>query len=178
MTLADDRARRFAKAVFELAQERGEVDRWAERLDEVRALLAMPEARAALFNPAIPSVSRVELVGELADRIGTEGANLARMVVATGRPGLMDGIVEEYTRLADAAAGRVRATATTAVELQPGDSERLARELSERLGKEVRLEVKVDPAIIGGMVLQIGDRLVDASVATRLQQLRRRLATA
>ncbi len=176
--MANARARRYAKAVFELAREQGQVEAWAERLGEVRGLLTNPDASGVLFNPAIPSVKRVELVGELAGGFGTEASNLARMVVATGRPELIDGIVEEYGGLADAEAGRVRATATTAVALEPGDSERLARELSERLGKEVRLEVKVDPAIIGGMVLQVGDRLVDASVATRLQQLRRRLATA
>lgn len=176
--MAEARARRYAKAVFELASEKRDLDGWAKRLEAVRALLENAEARRVLFNPAIPSVQRVEIAGDLAQGLGKEAANLARMVVATGRADLIGGIVEAYTELADVAAGRVRATATTAVELEPGDSERLARELSERLGKEVRLEVKVDPAIIGGMVLQIGDRLVDASLATRLQQLRRRLATA
>jgi F-type H+-transporting ATPase subunit delta len=174
----DARARRYAKAVFDLAREKGQVDAWADRLDAVRGVLAEPQARGVLFNPAIPLVKRVEVVGELTDGLGKESANLARMMVATGRPELIDGVVAEYRWLADAEAGRVRATATTAVELEAADYERLAKELSERLGKDVRLEVKVDAAIIGGMVLQIGDRLVDASVATRLQQLRRRLATA
>lgn len=176
--MANARARRYAKAVFEIAEEKGDVEPWLERLARVQALLEDPEARAVLFNPAIPSVKRVEVVGDLAQDLGSEPANLARMIVATGRADLIGGIVEDYQRLADEAAGRVRATATTAVELEPGDLERLTRELSRRLGKEVRLDVRVDPAIIGGMVLQVGDRLVDASVATRLQQLRRRLATA
>ena len=78
--------------------------------------------------------------------------------------------------MADEAAGRVRATVTTAVELDPPDRDRVERELSKRLQKEVRLSVVVDPRILGGMKLQYGDRLVDASVATRLEQLRRRLA--
>ncbi|MEP7105668.1 MAG: F0F1 ATP synthase subunit delta, partial [Chloroflexota bacterium] len=69
-------------------------------------------------------------------------------------------------------------TATTAVALSDADRRRVGRELSERLGKEVRLEVKVDPAILGGLVLQFGDRVIDASVAARLQRLRRRLLTA
>ena len=176
--MASGRARRYAKAVFDLAQEQGQAEEWVSRLDQVRALLTDAGARAVLFNPAIPSVRRVEVVDELAGSFGKEAANLAKMVVATGRPELIDGIVEEYGALADAAAGRVRATATTAVELEAGDYERLSKELSDRLGMDVRLQVRVDPSIIGGMVLQVGDRLVDASVATRLQQLRRRLATA
>jgi F-type H+-transporting ATPase subunit delta len=78
--------------------------------------------------------------------------------------------------MADEAAGRVRATLTTAIELEPRDRERVAQELSKRLDKDVRLQVVVDPRILGGLRLQYGDRIVDASVAARLQQLRRRLA--
>ena len=74
------------------------------------------------------------------------------------------------------AAGRVRATVTTAVELSTRDRDRVENELSKRLGKEIRMHVVVDPRILGGLKLQYGDRLVDASVSTRLQQLRRRLA--
>jgi F-type H+-transporting ATPase subunit delta len=70
----------------------------------------------------------------------------------------------------------VRATVTTAIALDEDDRDRVARELSKRLDKEVRIDVVVDPRILGGMKLQYGDRLVDATVATRLEQLRRRLA--
>jgi F-type H+-transporting ATPase subunit delta len=176
--VASARAKRYAKAVFELAQEEGKVDEWAGRLEGVRTLLTDQEAAAVLFNPVIPSVQRLEVTDDLAAQLGKEAANLAKMMVVAGRPDLIGGIVEEYTALADEAAGRVRATATTAVALEESDQQRLSKELSQRLGKEVRLEVRVDPSIIGGMVLQIGDHLIDASVATRLQQLRRRLATA
>jgi F-type H+-transporting ATPase subunit delta len=70
----------------------------------------------------------------------------------------------------------VRATVTTAIELERDDRDRVEKELSKRLGKEVRLTVVVDPTIIGGLRLQYGDHVADATVATRLQQLRRRLA--
>ncbi len=175
--MARARARRYAKAVFELAQEEGDVAGWANRLEEIRSVLTDPSARQALFNPVIPTARRVEVMGDLVTgAMGREGGNLARMLVAAGDPELIEGVVEEFTRLADEAAGRVRATATTAVDLTPEDRDRITAELSRRLGREVRLDVRVDPSIIGGMVLQFGDRLIDASVATRLQQLRRRLA--
>jgi F-type H+-transporting ATPase subunit delta len=67
---------------------------------------------------------------------------------------------------------------TTAVELTDAERERVTRQLSERLGKEVTMRVTVDKRILGGLKLQYGDRLIDASVATKLQQLRRRLADA
>jgi len=67
---------------------------------------------------------------------------------------------------------------TTAVKLDANDRDRVAIQLSERLGKTVTMRVEVDPQIIGGLKIQYGDRLIDASVATRLQQLRRRLTEA
>ena len=72
----------------------------------------------------------------------------------------------------------MRATITTAVKLAPRDRDRVAIQLSERLGKTVTMRVEVDPSILGGLKVQYGDRLIDASVATRLQQLRRRLTEA
>lgn len=177
--MASARAKRYAKAVFELAQEEDQIEVWQRRLDALRAVLTDPEAAEVLASPAIPPARRAEALESLAtDEIGREGLNLGRMLVAVRRPDLIEGIVEEYGALADVAAGRVRATAITAVALEADDEMRIARDLSSRLGKDVRLEVKVDPAIIGGLVLHVGDRLIDASVATRLQQLRRRLATA
>jgi F-type H+-transporting ATPase subunit delta len=90
--------------------------------------------------------------------------------------GQIGDVVEEFEALADIAAGRVRATVTTAVDLDPEERGHLVDQLSQRLGKEVRLSTAVDKRILGGLKLQYGDHLIDASLATRLQQLRRRLA--
>jgi len=98
------------------------------------------------------------------------------LVTRNGKPAAALVPIDEYEALADAAAGRVRATVTSAIELTPHDRDRVADELSKRLGKEIRLRVEVDPTILGGLKFQYGDHLVDASVATRLQQLRRTLA--
>jgi len=84
-------------------------------------------------------------------------------------------IVAEFDRLVDEAAGRVRATVTAAIELDAHDRDRIARELSARLNKEVKVQVTVDPRILGGLKIQYGDHVVDGTVATKLQQLRRRL---
>lgn len=175
--MATSAAKRYARAIFELAREEGEVADWARRLAVVRDTLTRPEARAVLTNPSVAARRREDLAGALVgDRAGPEGRNLARLLVAAGRLDDLYGIVEEYGRLADEAAGRVRATVTTAVPLGDGDAQRLTSQLSERLGREVRLDRLVDPRIVGGLVLRVGDRVMDASVATRLNQLRRRLA--
>jgi F-type H+-transporting ATPase subunit delta len=174
--MAGAAARRYARAIFDLATEEGQVEEWSRRLEGVGEVLSMPDVRAVLVNPSI-SVRRRQEAAEavLAPRVGPEGANLAKLLVGANRVGEVDAIAEEFGRLADAAAGRVRATATTAVALDRPAADKLVGELSNKLGREVRLDERVDPEIMGGLVLRIGDRVIDASVATRLQQLRRRL---
>ena len=169
-------AKRYARAVFELAQQDGSFDDWSRRLERIRETFADPEVAAVLGNPTIASERRQSLVASAPQLLDEQGANLARLLVEAGRVGDAAAVEEEFEQLADAAAGRVRATVTTAIELEPADRDRIASELSKRLGKEVRLSVVVDPRVLGGMRLQYGDRVVDATVATRLQQLRRRLA--
>ena len=171
--MATAAARRYAKAVFELAQHEGKVDEWARNLEAVRAVMSDPEVAAVLTNPTIAAEQRMTLVADLFDR---ETTNLARLIIESDRVREVGAIEEEFQRLADEAGGRVRATVTTAIELSGHDRDRVAGELSERLGKKILLHVVVDAGILGGLKLQYGDHLVDASVATRLQQLRRRLA--
>jgi F-type H+-transporting ATPase subunit delta len=169
-------ARRYARAVFELAQTEGQVEEWGRRVEAVRDLLSDPGVAAVLTNPTIDTEKRMALVSGAPGVLDAEATNLAKLLIESNRVRDVAAVDAEFKRLADEAAGRVRATVTTAVELAPEDRDRVAAELSKRLGKEIRLEVVVDASIVGGMKLQYGDRLVDASVATRLQQLRRRLA--
>jgi F-type H+-transporting ATPase subunit delta len=168
--------RRYARAVFDLAQQEGHLDEWRGRLSVLHDVLSDETVAAVLTNPTIPVGTRMELIGVPSKGLDGESINLAKLLIESNRVGDIGAIVDEYERLADAAAGRVRATVTTAIELSAHDRDRVADELSRSLGKEVRLRVEVDPRILGGLKLQYGDRLVDASVATRLQQLRRTLA--
>jgi F-type H+-transporting ATPase subunit delta len=169
-------ARRYGKAVFELAQGDGQVAEWGRRLETLRDLLSDPDVAAVLTNPTIPTEQRMALISETPRVFDDQTTNLARLLIESNRVREMDAIVEEFQRLADDAAGRVRATVTTAIPLSTADRDRVVEGLSKRLGKEISIQVVVDKSILGGLKLQYGDRLVDASVATRLQQLRRRLA--
>ena len=174
--MATAAAKRYGRAVFELAQQDGNLEAWSGRLARIRELFADPEVAAVLNNPTIATERREAFVATQPHLFDDEATNLARLLIESGRVDEVDAIEEEFQRLADEAAGRVRATVTTAIELETADRDRVARELSKRLDKDVRLSVVVDPRILGGLKLQYGDRLVDATVATRLEQLRRKLA--
>jgi len=177
--MAGSRADRYARAAFELAQEEGDLEAWQRRLGAVRALLDHPDVRALLDNPTIAVAERQAVVEALAtDDIGREGVNLAKLLVASGHVDMIDAVVEEFERLSDDSAGRVRATAVAAFELSPEEAENLRRRLSARLERDVHLELRVDPRVLGGLVVRYGDRLIDASLADRPQQLRRSLISA
>jgi F-type H+-transporting ATPase subunit delta len=169
-------AKRYARAIFELAQQEGDVEAWSHRLVKIRELFADPDVAAVLSNPTIATERRDALVAAAPHLFDEEATNFARLLIESGRIDQVQNIEDEFQRLADEAAGRVRATVTTAIELEHADRDRITRELSKRLDKDVRLTMVVDPRILGGLKLQYGDRIVDASVANRLEQLRRRLA--
>lgn len=174
--MATAAAKRYAKAVFELAQADGDFERWAKRLAEIRRLFDDPKVAAVLSNPTIPREHREALVATAPNLLDEETSNLARLLIESGRIGAAAAIEEEYEALRDVAEGRVHATVTTAIALSAEDRDRVATELANRLGKQVKVSVVVDPRVIGGMRLQYGDHVVDATVANRLDQLRRRLA--
>lgn len=174
--MATAAAKRYARAVFELAGSDRDVAAWSKRLAQLQALLADDTVAAVLTNPTIPSESRMEAVSSGA--LDPGATNLVKLLIESGRVHEIGAIADEFERLADDAAGRVRATVTAAVELDSRDRDRVADRLSHQLGKTVSIKVEVDPRILGGLKVQYGDRLIDASVATRLQQLRRRLTEA
>ena len=176
--MATAAAKRYARAIFELAQESKAIPRWQKRLQTVAAALADESTSRLLGDPSVPLTSRLEALEGAGKVWDQETRNLVKLLVESRRAAVADEIAAEYERLLDELEGRVRATATTAVALPAKEGDRLAAQLSQQLGKDVRLDLKVDPAIIGGLVLQFGDRVVDASVASRLQQLRRQLASA
>ena len=176
--MATAAARRYSRAVFDLAQEEGQVEEWRGRLSVLRDVLSDESVAAVLTNPTIAAGMRMELISVPSNALDEESVNLAKLLIESNRVREIGGIVDEYEALADVAAGRVRATVTTAIELTAHDRDRVADELSKRLGQDVSLKLQVDPTILGGLKLQYGDHLVDASVATRLQQLHRRLAEA
>ena len=170
-------AKRYARAVFELAREEGDLGAWAQRLEVIEEALEAPQVKAILTDRSLPMASRQRAAAiALNGRAGREGDNLAALLVAASRSQEMGQVSEEFERLRDQAEGRVEALVTSAVEMDPGQRQRLLEALASRLHREVRLETRVDPGILGGLVVQLGDRIIDASVRTRLQQLRRRLA--
>ena len=140
-------------------------------------MLSVPVLQEALRNRGVATEARAELLRDVASgRLDSQALSLAGLLLENGRVDEAPNVLLEFDALADEAEGRVRAKAVTAVELGEDERQRLEQDLAGRFGGKVRLETEVRPEILGGLVLRVGDHLVDASVRTRLQQLRRRLA--
>ena len=168
-------ARRYARALFALASEDGRITEILNELHQLSDLLdESTELSHALFRPQHPVAERRAVLHRVAERLGASATvqNFFAFLVDQRRLVDFDGILAEYERLADDAAGRTKADVVTASPLDDGQQERLQRALSARTGRDVELEVTVDASLIGGVIASVGALVFDGSLRTQLTQLR------
>ncbi|HEX9051853.1 MAG TPA: ATP synthase F1 subunit delta [Anaeromyxobacter sp.] len=171
-------ARRYAKALFSLAVESGRAEPWAKSLEALReAVLASPDLRDVLSNPVYSREQRRAIVEKLAAalKLDAEPANLLFLLGDRNRLGYLAAIVDTFRELADHHLGRLRATVTSAVKLDDQAAQAIADELSRKHGAQILLDRAVDPALLGGVVAQVGSLVYDGSVRTQLEDLRKQL---
>jgi F-type H+-transporting ATPase subunit delta len=172
-------ARRYAKAVFQLASEQGRVDAVGHDLAALQtALKDHPNLRDVLLRPLYPAAQRCRVLEALCERL--EATDLlrtfGRYLIDQRRLVEFDAIGNEYRRLADEAAGLVHARVRSATPLREEQCERLQSVLSRRIGSRVELDLEVDESLIGGVIAQVGDLVFDGSLRTQLRQLRSTLS--
>jgi F-type H+-transporting ATPase subunit delta len=173
-------ARPYARALHDLARERGQTEAVSRELDSVmEAVTAAPELGEFFGRPWVSASAKRNVAVDVALRLGV--SQLTRdflgLVARQGRAGGLAAIVAAYRELVDESLGRVRAKVRTAVRLT--DDER--RQLAERLGratggKHVMVEEIVDPDLLGGFVAEVGSYIVDGSLDGQLARMRERLA--
>jgi F-type H+-transporting ATPase subunit delta len=168
-------AKRHAQAVFQLALERGELEKWLEDLKTIATTLSQPQLMAILESPKVHLDEKMELISRCLPGVSQLALNLVYLLVARRRLRLIDQIASEYQRLADAYQGLEHAEVTTAIPLDEEDRKRLSERLAELTGTRIMLSTKVDPNVIGGFVVRIGDRLIDGSTKSKLDSLRKSL---
>jgi len=167
-------AKRYAQAAFEIAVQDGTIETWRANLADVATVLTDSQAAPVFADAGIPVADRVAMVGRALD-LPEKALNLARVLVVKGRSHEARAVFEAFNRMADERAGIAHAEVTTAVSLSPEQLTAIESRLSATTGKTVSAVGVVDPAIIGGVVVRVGDELIDGSVRTRLKRLRREL---
>ena len=176
--IQDVAAKRYAEGAFLLAREEGTEQAWAEGLRAMAQLFADAGAQAVFNNTRIPMQRKAQMVETTLAGVDPLVLNLARLLLRRGRTSLGPQIAEAYQELLDEAQGISHATVTTAVPLTEDDLKAIERRLSEMTGGQVIIETRVNESILGGLVVRIGDRLIDGSTMSRLQALKRQLAGA
>jgi ATP synthase F1 delta subunit len=170
--------RLYAKALFEAADDSGRVDAVQRDLGEFAdAVEASPELSAFLANPQVDPAAKVGVLGELSEGSDELVHNFLRLIASKGRAGQIPGIRDEFQALVDRAQGRVAVELTTAFELSDDEAAAIVAQIEHSSGRKVEATRKVDPELVGGMILQAGSLRVDASVRGRLERLRHELAT-
>ncbi len=171
-------ARRYARALLDIGIANKSWDALLKELERVVEVWnGSTDLENALENPVFPLARRHAVVEEIAKRLalGKTMRNFLMLLLDRGRIGALPGIGREFRALADAHAGRIRATVRSAQPLDPGVELRLKAVLEKRTGKTVILDKEEDPGLIGGIVTQVGDLVYDGSVRTQLANLRRQL---
>ncbi|HEX5823443.1 MAG TPA: ATP synthase F1 subunit delta [Candidatus Limnocylindrales bacterium] len=176
MARRDSAPRRFAEAAFEIALRDETVEDWREQLDRAAAALDSADLGETLANPALPLQQRVDIVSGVFADLSDPVRNLILLLLRRGRIRQLPRVAAELRRLDDKRNNVVHAIATSASPLEDAEIVAITARLEQMSGNQVALETAVDPDLIGGVVVRIGDRLIDGSVRGRLERLRNQLA--
>jgi F-type H+-transporting ATPase subunit delta len=171
-------AKRYAEAAYLIAREVGKEEEWSSGLRALAALFSDEQARALLENPRISLGEKFRIVEKALEDVEPQVLNLARLLLRRGRGSLAPQIQQAYQQILDEARGLFHAVVTTAVPLSRDDLKAVERRLREISGGDVVLETHVDESILGGLIVRIGDRLIDGSTRSKLLALRNQLAGA
>ena len=170
------KARRYARAAFDIAIEEDRLEGWLQDIQRAREALEDDALRTYLELPKITLARKVDVLRESLSGLNPLAQNLIGLLVSRGTVGLLPQIAEEYRRLMDAHQGRERAELVSAHPLEDQQRERVGRWLGQLLGKEVILTSREDPELLGGLVVRVGDSIIDGSTKGRLEAMRKDLA--
>jgi F-type H+-transporting ATPase subunit delta len=167
-------AGRYAQALFDLAKADGSLDRVADDLRGVRAMLAdSPELRRSLASPMVPVDVKLATLKALGERAGLSPltGKFLGVVATQSRLESLDGIAAAFLAQLAEVKGEMTVEVVSALLLEPGQEEAVRDVVGQSVGKAVRLETRVDPTLLAGMVVRVGSRMIDASLKTKLRNL-------
>ena len=174
--------RRYAQALLDIAQAGGgaQLDQWASQLNDVASVLANSQLARTLVTPSVPVETKQSLVSAALEQavpaLDPILKNLTRLLISRGRSHIAGAVAAEFAVMVNDRRGVTTAEVITAVELTETQRRDLGQVLSLATNRQVTMQTQVDPRIVGGVIIRLGDREVDASITGRLAALRRQLA--
>ncbi len=164
----------YAKALLSIGEKTGSID---ELIDELQSLVSVvadqPKLRAMLESPRVKFADKQSIIDKMLQGRATKTfVNFIKVLTRKGRFDCLAAVAAAAQEMNDERAGRLRATMTTAEQVDDNVKNRVASRLSQVLGKTVLVRSQVDPQIIGGLMIRIGDTVYDASIQNQLKQVR------
>jgi F-type H+-transporting ATPase subunit delta len=173
----EELAQVYSRALFQVARERGKLAEIREQLGQFADALAGNRQLAIFFlSPYFSSQEKQDALSRVLDGADEEFLNFLLLLIENHRMPVIHRIRQQYERLWEEENRTLPVEITSAVELDPETTEDLGKKIGERAGRTVKLAARVDPEIIGGIVVRVGNSILDASIRTRLEQLRRHVA--
>jgi F-type H+-transporting ATPase subunit delta len=170
-------ARPYARAAFQAARERDALAPWSERLAIAAITAADPGVEPLLKDPRLSREQLLELFSDIGqERFDDSFVNFLRVLVTYGRLELLPDIHAQYESLRREAEARVHVLVTSAHPVGDDEAAKLGERLKARFGRDIDLEIEVDPDLIGGAVIRAGDQVIDGSVRGRIERLARQIA--
>jgi F-type H+-transporting ATPase subunit delta len=170
-------ARRYAVALMNVSEEQRAVDRVADDLQTIGAALAgSRDLRVMLASPVVSPMKKKAVFDDLfANRVGKETLTFAHLLIHKNREAVLPELIGEFRALLDDRRGLVHVDVATATPLTPAQESRLQQEMERFTGKNVQLRLALDPSIRGGVIVRIGDTVLDGSIRRQLARLREQL---
>lgn len=177
MAEAKTLARPYAEAVFGLARERDELQRWSDMLGLVADVVADDRIASLIDDPRVTTEHLTGLLLDVCgDHLNEDGKNFVRVLVDNGRVALLPDIVIQFEQSKADAEGVVEVEAVSAFELDDAQMKNIERAMKKKLGRDVKLATRTDKSLIGGVIVRAGDLVIDGSVTCRLRELASQLS--
>jgi len=165
-------ARPYAEAVFRMAQGENDLAGWSSRIATLAAIVSDDQLARLIADPAVSADRVADLIIEVAGTdLGERGGNFVKVLAENDRLSVLPEIVSQFETLKASAEGTLEATITSAQALTQAQTDDLVAGLKAKFNRAVNVQVAVDPELIGGAVIAIGDQVIDGSVKGRLQQM-------
>ena len=171
-------ARRYAKALLMIGRADGKADSYKDELNQFSSLIAREVVlERVINNPLYNAAERKKVLADLVVKLNLSKvmASFLKLLFDKGRFVFLGAVNEFYQKLADDLKGVARASLVSANELSSEAVEKIRKALSKKTGKDIVLDIKTDPALIGGVITKIGDLVLDGSIKTQLLNMRESL---
>lgn len=173
-------AKRYARALYEVANEKQAIDTTEVELNQITDIIKQSdELNMLLTHPKVTAAEKKGILNELfAGKVSETTLSFLNLLLERGREDELNDIAKQFTELSNEARGFADATVITAKPLTEAELEKVAEQFGQKVNKKLRVATKIDPSIIGGIIVRIGDRLYDGSIKGKLARFTQQIKQA